>query len=80
MSRNSMLFVAMLAAIIVGLLVSYFPPAQNAVSIWSLVSMAAGYGIRDLFVGDAVAAPGPAPDPTPAPAAPVPPVPASPVV
>jgi len=57
MSRNNLLFIACLLAIFVGLLVSYFPPAQNAVSIWSLVSMAVGYGIRDLFVVDQAAPP-----------------------
>lgn len=61
MSRNNLLFIACLLAVAVGLLVSYFPPAQNAVSIWSLVSMAVGYGIRDLFVVDQPAAPGPQP-------------------
>ena len=45
MPRNTLLFIACLLAIGVGLLVSYFPPAQNAVSIWSLVSMAVGSGI-----------------------------------
>ncbi len=57
MPRNTLLLLCSLIAVIVGLLVSYFPPAQNAVSIWSLVSMAVGYGIRDLFAADAPAAP-----------------------
>ena len=49
MQRNTLLLVASVLAIIAGGLVSYFPPAQNGVAIWSLVSMAVGYGIRDLF-------------------------------
>ena len=79
MPRNTLLFIACLLAIAVGLLVSYFPPAQNAVSIWSLVSMAVGYGIRDLFVSDQAAppvppaaAPGPQPTPPADPPAPAP--------
>jgi hypothetical protein len=36
-------------AIIAGALVSYFPPTDNAVAIWSLVSGFLGYGVRDLF-------------------------------
>ena len=50
MSRNTLLFFASLLAVIAGGLVSYFPPSQNGVAIWSLVSMFVGYGIRDLFV------------------------------
>ena len=72
MSRNNLLFIACLLAIFVGLLVSYFPPAQNAVSIWSLVSMAVGYGIRDLFVADQAAAPGPQTAEPPVPPSPAP--------
>jgi hypothetical protein len=60
MSRNTLLFFASLLAIIAGGLVSYFPPTQNGVAIWSLVSMFVGYGIRDLFIKDEIAAP-PAP-------------------
>ncbi len=41
-----------LLAVAVGLLVSYFPPAQNGAAIWNLVAVAVGYGIRDLFVKD----------------------------
>ena len=70
MPRNTLLLLCSLVAVIVGLLVSYFPPAQNAVSIWSLVSMAVGYGIRDLFAADAPAASTPDLQPAAAPAAP----------
>jgi hypothetical protein len=38
-----------LVAIVVGGLVSYFPPPSNAVAIWAIVSMFLGYAIRDLF-------------------------------
>ncbi len=38
-----------MVAIIVGGLVSYFPPPSNAVAIWAIVSMFLGYAIRDLF-------------------------------
>ena len=71
MSRNTLLLVSALIAVIVGLVVSYVPPTQNAVAIWSLVSMFMGYGIRDLFGAhpDAPAASAP-PAPAPAPATP----------
>jgi hypothetical protein len=49
MSRNNLLLIAALVAVAVGLLVSYFPPIQNSVAIWSVVSTFLGYGIRDLF-------------------------------
>lgn len=52
MSRNALLLVASILAIAAGLLVSYFPPTQNAVAIWSLVNLCVGYGIRDLFIKD----------------------------
>ena len=70
MQRNTLLLIASILAIVAGLLVSYFPPTQNAVAIWSLVNLCVGYGIRDLFVIDA-----PAAAPTPAAQA-VPPAPA----
>lgn len=57
MSRNSILVVAAILAVVAGLLVSYYPPAQNAGPIWQVVSMFIGYGIRDLFKDDAPAAP-----------------------
>lgn len=70
MSRNTLLFVAALLAIVVGLLVSYMPPKENAVAIWSLVSIFFGYAIKDLFMPATDTQPA-APDPTPVP--PVPP-------
>ena len=36
-------------AIAVGLLVSYFPPTQNAVAIWMLISNFLSFMIRDLL-------------------------------
>jgi len=50
-----------LIAIIVGGLVSYFPPPSNAVAIWAIVSMFLGYAIRDLFGAKTPPAPPPAP-------------------
>ncbi len=44
-------------AVLVGLVVSYFPPAQNAMALWSLVSMFLGYAVRDLFGESGVALP-----------------------
>ena len=83
MSRNTLLLVASVLAILAGGLVSYFPPAQNGVAIWSLVSMAVGYGIRDLF-GVQPDAPAASAPPAPIPAQPgfaaVPPVPTTPTV
>ena len=35
-------------AVIVGLLVSYFPPTQNAAGIWSLVTLVLAHFARDL--------------------------------
>ena len=57
MSRNTILVIASILAVTAGLLVSYFPPAQNATAIWSAVSLFIGYGIRDLFKDDAPASP-----------------------
>ena len=54
-----------LLAIIAGGLVSYFPPKENGVVIWSLISSFLTYGVRDLFEhGRAAAAPAPAGAPT----------------
>jgi hypothetical protein len=36
-------------AVVVGLIVSYFPPAQNAVAIWMLISNFLSFVIRDLL-------------------------------
>ncbi len=52
---NAAQFFAVLA-IIAGAVVSYFPPPENAVAIWALVSGFLGYGVRDLF-GDKPASP-----------------------
>jgi multisubunit Na+/H+ antiporter MnhE subunit len=74
MTRNTLLFVSAFAAIIVGLLVSYFPPTQNAVAIWSLVAVFFGYAIKDLFEAKAA-------DPAAsAPSAPVETIPATPTI
>ncbi|MBB3213407.1 hypothetical protein FHW67_002699 [Herbaspirillum sp. Sphag1AN] len=65
MSRNTLLFLGAIVAVVAGLLVSYFPPPQNAVAIWSMVSMFIGYGIRDLFGADKPPSPPPAAPVTP---------------
>ena len=70
MSRNLLLVVVALLAVVVGVLVSYFPPPQNAVAIWSMVNLVVGYGIRDLFVADAPAAQPPVAPPATDPVAP----------
>jgi len=49
MNKPSAVQTFVLIAIVVGGVVSYFPPEQNAVQIWSLVSGFLGYAIRDLF-------------------------------
>jgi hypothetical protein len=61
-------------AVVVGLLVSYYPPAQNAVAIWLLISNFLSFVIRDLLdhfktqnatdAKNSVAAPDAAPAPT----------------
>ena len=49
MTRNTLLFVSALLAIVAGLAVSYFPPPQNSAAIWSIVVVFFGYAIKDLF-------------------------------
>ncbi len=56
-----------LVAIIVGGLVSYFPPPSNAVAIWAIVSMFLGYAIRDLFGSKTPSMPPPSDTPAPTP-------------
>src|SRR5476649_2215694 len=50
-----------LLAIIAGGLVSYFPPKENGVVIWSLISSFLTYGVRDLFEHGRAPASAPAP-------------------
>jgi lipopolysaccharide export LptBFGC system permease protein LptF len=66
MSRNTLLFLSAILAVIVGLSVSYLPPTKNAEAIWSIVSIFFGYAIKELFM--------PSTDAPATPAAPVPPV------
>ena len=85
MKRAAAVQVFSVLAVLVGLVVSYFPPAQNGMALWALVSMFLGYAVRDLFGEDpvsprgatvpvAVPAPAamPAPEPIEAPNAPEP--------
>jgi hypothetical protein len=53
MDKKTAVQVFSVAAIIVGLLVSYFPPTANAAAIWGLVGSFFGYAVRDLFGEDA---------------------------
>lgn len=39
-------------AVVVGLIVSYYPPTQNAEAIWGLVGTFLGFAMRDLFNTD----------------------------
>ena len=50
-----------LLAIIAGGFVSYFPPKENGVVIWSLISSFLTYGVHDLFEHGRAAAAAPAP-------------------
>ena len=42
------------AAIVVGLLVSYYPPVQNGAAIWALVGVFFGHLMTRLFGDDAL--------------------------
>ena len=41
-------------AILVGLLVSYYPPLQNGPAIWGLVGTFIGFCMKDLFAARSV--------------------------
>ena len=49
MSKATAIQVFSVLAVLVGLIVSYAPPPQNATAIWAIITMFMGYAIRDLF-------------------------------
>lgn len=49
MNRQTAVQIFSIIVILVGLAVSYFPPAENGAAIWGLVGVFFGYAMHELF-------------------------------